>query len=223
VARDAANAPLYLTSGPATRGAGELRELVHLLREAEHRLTDGLCDVLAAEAIGIEQSHVLSLLADGTTHPMRELAGYALLPASSATRLVDAMVRDGLVRRARDTQDRRLILVRISDLGRARHRRVAACIDTHRDLILASANVGALRYLAERLSAAVDQHRPPVARGHGSGPRSPARSERDPDVVQDPGARRPWPHVTRAHSPRESSSDAAMEAAGTLRPNRPPA
>jgi DNA-binding MarR family transcriptional regulator len=140
-----------------TPAVSELSELVHLLSEAERRLTSSLAEALASEATTVAQWHVLSLLADEAAHPMRAVAAYTLLPAASATRLVDGMVRDGLVQRASDAQDRRLVLVQISALGRARHRGLAARIERRREAILAAADAARLRRLAERMSAAVDR------------------------------------------------------------------
>jgi DNA-binding MarR family transcriptional regulator len=72
---------------------------------------------------------VLSQAADGRAR-MTELADEVLLSQSGLTRLVDRLVRSGLVVRERCEQDRRGLWARITDEGRQRH---AAARATHLD------------------------------------------------------------------------------------------
>ncbi|WP_194922405.1 MarR family winged helix-turn-helix transcriptional regulator, partial [Catenulispora rubra] len=83
---------------------GPRRDLVHLLSVAEHHAVRRQAAVLRAEAedCSIEQWRVLNLLADGTGHTMTELAEHALLPAPTATKLVDRLVTNNLVYRHPD-------------------------------------------------------------------------------------------------------------------------
>jgi DNA-binding MarR family transcriptional regulator len=131
-----------------------LAELIRLLSETERNVTRALCEVLCAEGTTVAQWHVLSLLADGATHAMTQIAVYAYLPAATATRMIDAMVRDSLVQRANDDEDRRRVLVRITSYGRSRHRRLNARIHRHRAAILAGADLVRLGRIVERLTAA---------------------------------------------------------------------
>src|SRR4051794_21566372 len=66
-------------------------DLAHLLGHAERRLNRRLTALLAEEGCSIEQWRVMSLTADGTGHPMTEIADHALMPAPSLTKLVDRM------------------------------------------------------------------------------------------------------------------------------------
>jgi MarR family transcriptional regulator, organic hydroperoxide resistance regulator len=137
-----------------TPSVAELAELIRVLSETERNVTHALCEVLAAERATVAQWHVLSLLADEATHPMTQIADSTLLTAPTATRLIDAMVRDGLVQRANDDADRRRVLVRITPHGRSRHRRLSARVRRHRAAILAGADLVRLRRIVERLTAA---------------------------------------------------------------------
>ncbi|MEY9856473.1 DNA-binding MarR family transcriptional regulator [Catenulispora sp. GAS73] len=111
-------------------GTGPRRDLVHLLSVAEHHAVRRQAAVLRAEAedCSIEQWRVLNLLADGDGHTMTELAEHALLPAPTATKLVDRLVTDNLVYRHPDPADRRRVLVHAADRGRELHARLAAAL-----------------------------------------------------------------------------------------------
>ncbi len=50
---------------------------------------------------------------------VQELAGDAGVTPSTATRILDALERRGVVRRARSPEDRRVVAVSLTDLGRA--------------------------------------------------------------------------------------------------------
>lgn len=107
------------------------RDLVHLLSRAEHFAARRLAAVLDAEAAGcsIEQWRALALLADGRGHTMTELADFALLPAPTATKLIDRLVADNLVYRHPDPADRRRVLVHAAERGLRLHARLAQAID----------------------------------------------------------------------------------------------
>ncbi|WP_228553933.1 MarR family winged helix-turn-helix transcriptional regulator [Catenulispora pinisilvae] len=86
---------------------GPQRDLVHLLSLAEHRAVHRQTALLQAQGEGcsIEQWRVLNLLADGQGHTMTEVAKYALLPAPTATKLIDRLVTDNLVYRRPDPDE----------------------------------------------------------------------------------------------------------------------
>jgi DNA-binding MarR family transcriptional regulator len=64
-----------------------------------------------------EQWRVLTLLADGSGHPMSEIAGYAMVPAPTLTKIIDRLIERTLVYRRVDTEDRRRVLVFLSSRG----------------------------------------------------------------------------------------------------------
>jgi DNA-binding MarR family transcriptional regulator len=81
-----------------------------LEREAERELA-GL-DVTPAQVTA------LVVLARVSERTMGELAWELGMTESATTRLIDRLVRTGLVRRARDVSDRRVVRVRLSPYGR---------------------------------------------------------------------------------------------------------
>jgi DNA-binding MarR family transcriptional regulator len=131
--------------------AAGLEELVRTLSRIEHLVTRRLADLLADERVTVAQWRVLSLLADGAGHTMTELAQHTLLPAPTATRLINRMSLDKLVHRASDDQDRRRTLVRITANGRAQYVRLATRIERRQDAILTGADLASLRRLVDRL------------------------------------------------------------------------
>ncbi len=78
-----------------------------------------------------------TLLREGPL-PVRALASRLGLDASTVTRSVDGLVREGLVRRRRDERrDRRRVFVALTDRGRALAQKLEDCADAYSDEILA--------------------------------------------------------------------------------------
>jgi DNA-binding MarR family transcriptional regulator len=132
-----------------------MQHLAQVLSQAERRVTRQLATVLEREGCTVEQWRTLTLLADGQSHPMAEIAEVALLPAPSVTRLVDRMVADNLVYRKPDDRDRRRVLVRITRRGRDLHRRLAVGIEREQDAILARTGERELAQVVATLSGLV--------------------------------------------------------------------
>ena len=115
------------------------REAFISLFLAAGRLTDEVEEVCKAE--GLTMSHytvlwVVCLAApehpDGV--PMRVIADGVLTRAADATRLVDRLMRDGLVERAPSAKDRRVVLVRATRSGRSLFQRLTVRVKAlHRE------------------------------------------------------------------------------------------
>ena len=138
---------------------GPQRDLVHLLSLAEHRAVHRQAVLLQAQGEGcsIEQWRVLNLLADGQGHTMTEVAKYALLPAPTATKLIDRLVTDNLVYRRPDPADRRRVLVHAADRGRELHARLAPSLAQLQSDVLLPIGAGTeLEALFDRLADALD-------------------------------------------------------------------
>jgi len=136
-----------------------MQQLVQLLSQAERGLTRQLGRVLEAEGCTVEQWRTLVLLVDGASHPMAEVAEFALLPAASLTRLIDRMVADNLAYRKADPEDRRRVLVHITPRGRALQRRLAERIERSQAAILADADPNDVARLATLLAQLADRLR----------------------------------------------------------------
>ena len=102
--------------------------MIHLLSRAEHLAVRRLAAALEAEHCSIEQWRALAFLADGQGRTMTDLADYALLPAPSATKLIDRMVADALAYRRPDPADRRRVLVYLTERGTLLHGRTQAIV-----------------------------------------------------------------------------------------------
>ncbi len=109
--------------------------MVHLMRtiDVDHDLKDRIiADFRAAMAelrcmgserllrlgVSMSQLHVMSMLDRHGDMPMSRLAEMVDVSVSNATGLIDRMEERGFVERDRVPDDRRVVLVRISDSGR---------------------------------------------------------------------------------------------------------
>ena len=138
------------------------RDLFHVLSHAERRVARRVATVLDAAGCSVEQWRVMALLADGLGHPMTELAEFALLPAPTATKLVDRMVTENLVYRRADPADRRRVLVYLAERGRDLHTRLSVPLRRlQSELLEAIDDSGELAGKLGQLGAAV---RKPAAR-----------------------------------------------------------
>jgi MarR family transcriptional regulator, organic hydroperoxide resistance regulator len=69
-------------------------------------------------ALTLSQYGLLSGLSERRAAPVRELATEAGVTASTATRILDTLERRGIVRRRRTDEDRRVVIVTLTQLGR---------------------------------------------------------------------------------------------------------
>ncbi len=77
-----------------------------------------------------------TLLREGRL-PVRDLASRLGLDASTVTRSIDGLVREGLVRRVRDERrDRRRVFVTLTARGRTLAQKLERCADAYSDRIL---------------------------------------------------------------------------------------
>ena len=100
------------------RNATELRRLVqdflHRFREVDANAANG-----PHADLSMQELRVVERLGDVGTTRMKELAEYMLLAVNSVTSLVDKLEEQGLVRRQRSNEDRRVVHVELTDTGRA--------------------------------------------------------------------------------------------------------
>jgi DNA-binding MarR family transcriptional regulator len=93
--------------------------LAYLLAQASREINRQLETRLSTEGVPVEQWRILKVLSDGRGHSMGELAEAVLLNHPTLTKMVDRMVADSLVYRRQDAEDRRKVLMFISDRGKA--------------------------------------------------------------------------------------------------------
>jgi DNA-binding MarR family transcriptional regulator len=92
---------------------------------------------VGAGSLTIEQWRVLDLLCDGEGHPMTEIAGHAMVPAPTLTKIVDKLVEAALVYRRPAETDRRRVLVYLSEHGTARHAELSPLVGQAEEELLA--------------------------------------------------------------------------------------
>ncbi len=124
-------------SGKTTRASTGRRandaELPLLLRllSAARSVESGISEALASAGVTPEQWRVLGVLEAGGGRTMSDLALTAVVPAATATRIVDQLVSNGLVYRRADPVDRRRVVVHLSARGR---RTIAPILDAEATL-----------------------------------------------------------------------------------------
>jgi DNA-binding MarR family transcriptional regulator len=102
----------------ADRSTRDGDEALRLLSLVERTLTGRLEEVLRTCGSSLDQWRILRLLADRGGCPMTVVADHVLLLAPKLSKLVDRMVAANLVHRRRDHQDRRRVLIVVSERGR---------------------------------------------------------------------------------------------------------
>jgi DNA-binding MarR family transcriptional regulator len=114
----------------------------------------------ATAGLSLSQYYLLEpLAAAGGPLRLGELALAAGVSAPTATRMLDGLERDGLVRRERRSDDRRLVAVALTDTGRERAEATHALVLARRQEIFESLTAEDRRSAArllERLAAAVE-------------------------------------------------------------------
>ena len=129
--------------------------LGHLVGRVAYRMTREVEQELAVAGLNIDQWRVLDLLADGAGHPRSEIAEHAMVPAPTLTKIVDRLTDSAMVYRRADADDRRRVLVLLSEHGRAVYDGLApgvAAAEGRMSGDLDAAERRALRRLLERLA-----------------------------------------------------------------------
>lgn len=127
--------------------------LALLLRQVERRVTARLGALLGARGSSVEQWRVLSCVADGAGRAMGEVGAEIGMPAPTLSKLVDTMVSDNLLHRRPDPQDRRRILVHLTERGRRAHGELAGLVSQDRATLDALVGAAELDALVGRLSS----------------------------------------------------------------------
>src|SRR5919202_1909879 len=102
-------------------GHGPTREfLPDLLARASHAVVQGFAEVLRRRGASLPVWRVLAALLAHPGHTVTGLAEACLLQQPTMTKLLDRMVRDGLVARAQDARDRRVQRITLTPEGEAK-------------------------------------------------------------------------------------------------------
>jgi DNA-binding MarR family transcriptional regulator len=98
-----------------TEKAGEFLEAFDAFAQAVRRARGAPAS--SGEGLTLSQYGLLQCLNGGRTARVRELATEAGIAASTATRILDALERRGIVRRTRADDDRRGVTITLTPLG----------------------------------------------------------------------------------------------------------
>jgi DNA-binding MarR family transcriptional regulator len=93
--------------------------LPYLLNRAGARIAAAFADVVRGYGITLPMWRVLAALDEADGRRMGELAERTSIDQSTLSRVIDAMVRQGLVRRLRRDDDARSVAVLVTEAGRA--------------------------------------------------------------------------------------------------------
>ena len=111
--------------------------LPDLMARAAHVLTQGFAEVLRGRGTSLPVWRVLAALSARPGETVTGLAEACLLQQPTMAKLLDRMARDGLVARAPDARDRRLIRVALTPEGEARAAELLAVAGRHEAEVLA--------------------------------------------------------------------------------------
>ena len=120
-----------------TKQATDVTEFRAALTEAYQRFNALQRGEKRCFGVSMSQCMTLELLHQGDHLMARDLAERLGLDTTTVTRVVDVLVRDGLVRRVRDEKgDRRCILVSLTARGRGLVEKLEGCADAYCQRIL---------------------------------------------------------------------------------------
>jgi DNA-binding MarR family transcriptional regulator len=113
------------------------RLLADLLARASYAVVQGFADELRRRGASLPVWRVLAALLAHPGHTVTGLAEACLLQQPTMTKLLDRMVRDGLVARAQDARDRRVQRISLTPEGEARAAELAAAAGRYEAEVLA--------------------------------------------------------------------------------------
>ncbi len=138
---------------------GPHHEAILALLLAGSRLREAIEGAFAGEDLTPAQYNVLRIL-DGVYpkgHPRGEIARRVIDRAPDLTRMIDRLVRNGLVERYRSTQDSRLSMTRITAKGRRLLARVRPRVNARQRELMRSLSAAEARRLSALLERVIDE------------------------------------------------------------------
>jgi len=111
--------------------------LLYLLARASHVVSAEFHEQLRRRGVSVPVWRVLASLIGSAGETVTHLAGACLLQQPTMTKLLDRMVRDGLVQRGQDLRDRRVVRVLLTPRGEALSADLAQAARLHEADLLA--------------------------------------------------------------------------------------
>ena len=128
--------------------------LAYLLAQADRQIHRQLDAEFRAEGVPVEHWRILKLLVEKNGRSMGELAEATLLNHPTLTKIIDKMISQALVYRRPYRNDRRRVMIFISEHGRALNEKLNRLASTHQAGLVESCGneaAEALRHLLEGL------------------------------------------------------------------------
>ena len=131
---------------------GDLAELCIALGKAMYKQADRF---LSAYGLTLSQFEILTVLSEEGTVPLNRLSERLCCACSNVTGIVDRLERDGVVKRERSQEDRRVILLGLTDKGQEMRKSVprGGCCGMRLDSILDRDEQSELRRILEKYLA----------------------------------------------------------------------
>ncbi len=129
----------FPSASPKRIGTGAFVEdyLLYLLARVSHVLSSEFHHQLRRRSVGVPVWRVLASLSGGKGETVTGLAEVCLLQQPTMTKLLDRMVRDGLVTRSQDARDRRVVRVALTPRGETLAAELIGAARQHEATVLA--------------------------------------------------------------------------------------
>lgn len=118
-----------MASGIMVELEGESGDVAHLLRDAQRSLSRALADRIVGHGVTIGQWYFLRALWDEDGLTQRELSQRVGMMEPTTVAALNGMERRSLVKRVRNTRDRRKINIHLTDKGQALRHTLMRCED----------------------------------------------------------------------------------------------
>jgi MarR family transcriptional regulator, organic hydroperoxide resistance regulator len=129
----------HSSAQPKRIGTGNFVEdyLLYLLSRVSHVLSGEFHNLLRRRHVSVPVWRVLASLSGSKGETVTGLAEVCLLQQPTMTKLLDRMVRDGLVTRAQDARDRRVVRVALTAEGESLAAELITAARQHEAAVLA--------------------------------------------------------------------------------------
>lgn len=135
--------------------------LLYLMARASHLISNEFHEKLRRRGISVPVWRVLASLVGSGGETVTGLAEICLLQQPTMTKLLDRMVRDGLVKRTQDSRDRRVVRVALTPRGETIATELAELAKQHEAEVLARHPEAEAMAIKDLLRAILARHSRP--------------------------------------------------------------
>jgi len=135
--------------------------LLYLMARASHVISSEFHEQLRRRGVSVPVWRVLACLVGSSGETVTGLAESCLLQQPTMTKLLDRMVRDGLVQRTQDSRDRRVVRVALTSRGAALAQELTQAARQHEADVLARHPEAEALAIKDLLRAILGRHARP--------------------------------------------------------------